>query len=207
MKEQLAAVAEEIRSNFNDCDKAREKAYYLHRDIIKHSSLAIRAVHRDEYDEAEKLVKEGHALLEQAMTLLTSHPRILYSGFLEDAQKEYAEAYITLQLISREQLPVPGEIGVEYSAYLNGLAETMGELRRHILDLIRRGEPEKGEKFLVYMDEMFYVLTSLDFPDMITCNLRRRTDIARGILEKTRGDLTACLSQVQLLQEMKKAGR
>jgi len=206
MKEKLSQIAEKIRKNFEDCDKARERAFYLHREIIKRSSQAIRAVHRGEFAEGKKLVDEAKELLMQATQSLANFPRVAFAGFLEDAQKEYVEAYLTLALVSSQNIPDPDEVGVEYSAFLNGMAETVGELRRHILDLIRLGEPAKGEVYLQYMDEIFYVLTGLDFPDMITNSLRRRTDIARSILEKTRGDLTACLSQNQLLNEMKKIG-
>jgi len=206
MKETLNQIAEKIRKNFEACDKGRERAFFLHREIIKRSSQAIRAVHRGEYPEGQKLVDEAKSLLMEATQSVAQFPRVAFAGFLEDAQKEYVEAWLTLTVIAYQTVPNPDEVGVEYSAFLNGLAETVGELRRHILDLIRQGQAEKGEQFLQYMDEIFYVLTGLDFPDMITNGLRRRTDIARSIIEKTRGDLTACLSQNQLLKEMKKIG-
>ncbi len=133
---------------------------------------------------------------------LCEHLDIYYAGFVEDAQKEFAEASLTCALIQGRPLPLPDALHVEWAPYLNGLGESVGELRRYILDRLRQGKPEGCEVFLQAMDDIYLLLTTLDFPDAITGNLRRTTDAVRGILEKTRGDLTVMVGQMQLAQIM-----
>lgn len=126
------------------------------------------------------------------------HPDIYYAGFIQDAQKEYAEANATLALLAGEPLPEPEALGVEYAPYLHGLGEAVGELRRYLLDTIRRGDMRRCEDLLAAMDEIYGVLVTMDFPDAMTGGLRRTTDNVRGILERTRGDVTLALRQAEL---------
>jgi len=129
---------------------------------------------------------------------LREHQDIFYAGFVADAQKEYAEAALTSALMQRQPPPTPDVLGVEWAPYLNGLGEAVGELRRYILDRMRQGRLEGCEELLADMDEIYSQLITLDYPDAITGNLRRTTDAVRGILEKTRGDLTLAVSQERL---------
>ena len=92
---------------------------------------------------------------------------------------------------------------MEYPAYLNGLGEAVGELRRHVLDIIRRGQIERGEEILSAMDDIYAVLVTMDFPDAITGGLRRTTDVVRGVLERTRGDLTMAILQDKLQEALR----
>lgn len=177
---------------------ARERALPKSRAAIRLCANAIRAAHRDEFESATQLLADAGTLLHGMTEDLGEHLDIFYAGFVADAQKEYAEAALTCALIKREPLPSPEELGVEWAPYVNGLGETIGELRRYVLDRMRLGKLDVGEVLLRDMDEIYSLLITLDYPDAITGNLRRTTDAARGILEKTRGDLTLGASQARL---------
>lgn len=183
---------------------ARERALPKSRHAIRLCANAIRAAHRDEFDNARQLLNDAGTLLRDMSADLRGHLDIFYAGFVADAQKEYAEAALTVALVNRELLPAPDELGVEWAPYLNGLGEAIGELRRYILDRMRLGKLDVGEALLADMDEIYALLITLDYPDAITGNLRRTTDAARGILEKTRGDLTLGVSQARLNATMER---
>ncbi|HIB69026.1 MAG TPA: haloacid dehalogenase [Phycisphaerales bacterium] len=190
IRPKLQAIVEEIEDRFERTDGARDLSLSLQRKIIKHCSLSIRALHRREFEEAENLMVKARELLSRAEEAVRDFPEIYYSGFLQDAQKEYAEARITQSLISGSPLPSPKEIAVDFAPYLNGLGEAVGEMRRYTLDRIRAGDLEESERILEIMDEIYCSLIGVDYPDAITRGLRRSTDLARGCLERTRGDLT-----------------
>jgi len=134
---------------------------------------------------------EARAGIDEGLEAVREHPEIRFAGYLQDAQKEYAEARITEAVVTgAPELPTPDELGVEEASYLNGMAEAIGEARRHILDLLRHGRVAEGEAILAAMDDMYSVLVSMDYPDAITGNLRRSTDVARSLIERTRGDLS-----------------
>ncbi len=177
---------------------ARERALPKSRAAIRLCANAIRAAHRDEFESATQLLADAGKLLHDMAEDLREHLDIFYAGFVADAQKEYAEAALTCALIKREPLPSPEELGVEWAPFVNGLGETIGELRRYVLDRMRLGRVDVGEILLRDMDDIYSLLITLDYPDAITGNLRRTTDAARGILEKTRGDLTLGASQARL---------
>jgi translin len=181
---------------------AREQALPKSRSAIRYCANSIRAVHRHEYSKAEELRAQAARLIAEMALDLRDHPDIYYAGFVQDAQKEYAEAVTFATLTQHQSLPTPEELAIGDAPYLNGLAEAVGELRRYVLDQLRRGNFADSEIYLNYMDDIYALLTSIDFPDAITSGLRRSTDSARGILEKTRGDLTAAVSQAQLQQSM-----
>ena len=150
-------------------------------------------------------MEKARELLDEAGESLKGHPSMFHAGFLHDAQKEYAEGHLTLALAAERPLPDPDGLKIEYPAYLNGMGEAVGEMRRHILDTLRKGDVEQCERKLEYIDAIYTALTTIDFPDGITSGLRRTTDMARGVVERTRGDLTVAYRQHQLersLQEM-----
>lgn len=194
----LDRIAEGIRAHLDEKYRAREQALSLSREVIRTSANAIRAVHREEFKEAAEMVNAAEAALRRAVDCLADHPDILYAGFIHDAAKEFAEASITLAVLTGATVPGPKQINVSAAAYLNGLAEAVGELRRHLLDYLRRGELQRCEDLLSVMDDIYGLLVTIDYPDAITGGLRRTTDIARGILEKTRGDLTVASRQRDL---------
>jgi translin len=198
----LDAMAEKIRKVLADKDEAREKMLPLCRDSIRYSSTAIRAVHRHEYSEAEKLVRSARAVLTEAEQSITDCPELGSAGAVKDAQKEMAEASITLALVNGREIPAPEELGVDVAAYLNGLGEAVGEIRRFLLDGMRQGDLSRGEELLAVMDDVYSMLVTMDFPDALTGGLRRTTDIVRGILEKTRSDLTLAIRQKSLEEKI-----
>jgi len=181
---------------------ARERALPKSRAAIRLCANAIRAVHRGEFEHTTRLLNEAGGLLRGMATDLSEHQDIFHAGFVADAQKEYAEAALTCALIQRKSPPMPDELGVEWAPYLNGLGEAVGELRRYVLDRMRLGKIEGCEDLLADMDEIYGLLITLDFPDAITANLRRTTDSVRGIVEKTRGDMTLAASQSRLNEAM-----
>jgi translin len=203
----LDEIMERVRGDFASKNAAREKALPLCREAIRFSANAIRAVHRHEFPLARDLAGRAGEQLRVAKLSLLDHPDIYFAGFVHDAQKEYAEALITLAMIEGGELPTPADLDVEHAAYLNGMGEAIGELRRHLLDTLRVGEIEKCEQWLSAMDEMYAVLVTVDYPDAMTGGLRRTTDNVRGILERTRGDFTMSLQQRRLEQKIDGFGR
>src|SRR5262249_15249004 len=186
----LAEAAERARVELAAKNAAREEALALSREIIRLSANSIRAIHRHELDGARELQARAREQLVRVRAALDGHPDIYWAGSAQDAQKEYAEACAPLALVQGAALPGPDDLSVGIAAYLNGLGETVGELRRHLLDYLRRGEVERCEPLLDAMDEIYGVLVTIDYPDAMTGGLRRTTDSVRGILEKTRGRLT-----------------
>ena len=198
----LDSVGEKVRGYFAAEDGAREKGLGLSREVIRFSANAIRAVHRGEFDQARELINSAKANVAEMARTLAKHGELFYGGFVHNAQKEYAEACITLSLVAGETLPDPDELGVSYAAYLNGLGEAAGEMRRHLLDTLRDGEIKRCEEVLWAMDDIYGLLVTIDFPDALTGGLRRTTDMVRGVLERTRGDFTISLRQKQLEQRL-----
>ncbi len=178
--------------------RAREQALAVSREVIRCSANAIRAVHRGEFAEAQQLIDRAAQRLTETRPIRGENPEIYYSGSLSDARKEYAEANITLAVISGGDIPAPEVIDVDPPAYLNGMAEVIGELRRYILDSLRRDSFDRCEELMEVMDEIYGILVTIDFPEGVTGGLRRSTDAMRGVLERTRGDLTVSLQQRRL---------
>jgi translin len=200
--DQLEPIMEGVRAVFVDKHQARERALPLCREALRHSANAVRAVHREDFPQAESLIARARDLLNEAKEGLRDHRDIYYAGFVHDAQKEYAEACVTLAVVAGRPLPTPEALAVELSAYLNGLGEAVGELRRHLLDRLRAGDVEHCEGILVAMDDVYGVLVTMDYPDAMTGGLRRTTDAVRGILERTRGDLTVSVRQRELERKL-----
>jgi translin len=195
---QLDTIMEGVRARFAAKHAAREQALPLCREVIRLSANGIRAVHRDEFGPAQNMLDKATALLRQIRSVLADHGDIFHAGFVHDAQKEHAEAALTLALVHGDRLPGPDDLAVENAAYLNGLGEAVGELRRYLLDSLRDGDVARCERYLRAMDDIYDVLVTVDYPDAMTGGLRRTTDVTRGILERTRGDLTMAARQSDL---------
>ena len=204
--ENLDAIAERIRENFTAKNAARDGALERSRTLIRHCANAIRAVHRDERDLAREHIAEARAIAEAIRADLGAYPDLYYAGYTQDGLKEFAEANIVYALAGGEDLPAPEAIGVEYAAYLNGLGEAAGELRRRCLDIIRHGHSDEAERLLAAMDDIYSLLVTVDYPDAITGGLRRTTDMVRGVTERTRGDITTSLRQYQLQEALRRFG-
>ena len=198
LTDNLNSIAEQIRQSFSARDTTREKMLPLCREVIRYSSTAIRTVHRQEFEPARELLQSARNLLNEAEQATTGYSEFSHAGFFRDAQKEFAEASITLALVTGNQTPTPDELGIDFTSYLNGLGEAVGELRRYILDSIRRDDLSRVEELLAAMDDIYNILVTMDFPDAITSGLRRTTDMVRGILERTRSDLTLAIRQNKL---------
>ncbi|MBM3460611.1 MAG: haloacid dehalogenase [Armatimonadetes bacterium] len=203
----LDEISTAIRTRFDGAERARERSLTLHREAIRQSGLAIRAVHRHEYEEAERMIARVAEQMAELYAAVEGYPQLLFTGFVQDAQKEYAEASLTLALVRGRVLPSPETLRVEDATWLNGLGEAVGELRRYILDMLRHDDATPAEALLERMDEIYYVLVSMDYPDALTRGLRRTTDVARGIIEKTRGDLTNHLTVGKMERHLTALGK
>lgn len=204
--EDLARIAAEAIEALTVRHQAREQALAVSREVIRFSANAIRAVHRGDFEDARQLIDRASRRLQETRPIREENPEIYYAGFLSDARKEFAEANITLAVISRADIPHPETIEVDAPAYLNGMAEVIGEIRRYILDALRRDSFEHCEEFMDVMDEIYGILVTIDFPEAVTGGLRRSTDAMRGVLERTRGDLTISLQQRRLERRLADLG-
>src|SRR4026207_355268 len=200
----LENIADRIRQKFDVRTAMRDQALAQARQLTRACSLAIRAGHRDDKETMETQLTQAHNLANKIRGELASHADLYYAGYTQDALKEFVEANVTCALIQNQPLQTPEELGVEDATYLNGLAEVVGELRRRTLDILRHGYSQEAERLLSCMDEIYSVLVTIDYPDAITNGLRRQTDLARGIIEKTRGDVTASLRGQQLTEAIRR---
>jgi translin len=198
----LVALSEPVRQRFVARHDAREVGLAGSRDAIRAAANAIRAIHRGELDRADALIDDAHADLATATRACEPHPALLHAGFVTDAAKEVAEAVLTRAAVAGESLPGPSEVGVDDVAWLHGLAETVGELRRACLDHVRRGAIDDAERLLALMQDILSALVTIDAPDGLTRGLRRATDGARAITERTRGDLTTAAGQRDLREAL-----
>ena len=199
----LENIADRIRQKFDVRTAMRDQALAQARQLTRACSLAIRAVHRDDKETMETQLTQAHNLADKIRGELASHADLYYAGYTQDALKEFVEANVTCALIQSQSLQTPEELGVEDATYLNGLAEVVGELRRRTLDILRHGYSQEAERLLSHMDEIYSVLVTMDYPDAITNGLRRQTDLARSIIEKTRGDVTFSLRGEGLTQAIR----
>lgn len=201
--ENIKEIGEKIHQEFEIRTRERDQALLQARRLTRHCANAIRAVHRDEDQEAQEHLQQAQELASTLKAnLANSFPELYFAGYTQDAIKEYAEASIVYALVHDQPLPLPEQLGIEYATYLNGLAEVPGELRRRCLDILRQGYSKEAERLLACMDEIYALLVTIDYPDAITNGLRRQTDLVRGIVERTRGDLTLSLREDQLRERL-----
>ena len=199
---ELGPVADAVRPILDDRFALREQALADCRRVIRASANAIRNLHRGQQEAAETLMEEAGRLLAGVWEALGAHPDILHAGFVADAAKEYAEARLTAALFDGEALPLPADLGLDPVPYLHGLGEAVGELRRRLLDRLRVGDLDEPEHILEAMDRIVDLLADLDYPDGMTAGLRRTTDVARSLTERSRADLTATVVQERLRREL-----
>ena len=203
--DELTALAEPVLAALDASHAAREIALPACRRCIRSCGLSIRAVHRLERDRASSLAEAAESALREAQAAVVDHPAVAFAGFLHDAEKEYAEARLTVALVFDTPLPSAASLSVQPAAWLNGLAEAASELRRHLLDRLRAGELDRAESLLGAMDDVYSLLVTVDFPDAVTGGLRRTTDALRAVLERTRGDLTITALQRRLQESIERA--
>ena len=201
--QELDIISDKIRKNFEAKNAARDSALGASRELIRHCSLSIRATHRAEYAEASQLLARTREIAAQMKSAVAAYPDLYFTGYVQDGLKEMAEAHLVHALVTGVAIPDPDALGVDYAAYLNGLGEAAGELRRYSLDIMRHENSAKVEKVLTAMDDIYSILVTMDFPDALTGGLRRTTDMVRGVLERTRGDLTVAARQEKMEQTLR----
>ncbi len=200
----LEATAEELHRDLEARTAARDSALTHARQLVRACAHAIRAVHRDDHAQAAERLEAARTLADTLRRDLAAFPDLYFAGYTQDALKEFAEASIVHALVNGGDLPTPADLGIPASAYVRGLAEAVGELRRRVLDLLRHGYSPETERLLGLMDDIYAVLVTMDYPDAVTYGLRRLTDIARSLLERTRGDVTLSLRQDALERSLRR---
>ncbi|MEZ4496497.1 MAG: haloacid dehalogenase [Thermomicrobiales bacterium] len=200
-----AEIGLDIISRLDAVNARRDRALNEGRQTIRLSANAIRAIHRGELDVAKLLIEEARKLLSELVEELEPFPAIYWQGYVQDAMKEFGEACIVLAMVSGEPIPSPSTLGIEDAPWLNALAEAASELRRELLDALRRGDGDRAEHLLASMDTAYDLLVTVDFPDGITGGLRRTTDQFRAVLERTRNDLTLTMTQDRLERVLRAA--
>lgn len=201
--DKLEATVEGIRAQFEEKNATRDAALQRSRTLIRHCANAIRAAHRGDWAEAEALLATAGDAAREMVSDLQSYPDLLHAGYTQDALKEYVEAQVVNAFITGGDLPSPADLEVEAPAYLKGLAEAASEMRRHALDLMRQNRLERAEQMLSIMDDVYSQLMTVDFPDAITGGLRRTTDMLRGVVQRTRGDLTTAIRQEMMREALR----
>ena len=205
--EKLQTIVDSICDKFEAKNGVRDETLRRSRQLIRYCANAIRATHRDDFSDAGSLLEMARSSAAEMIADTQQYPDLFYAGYTQDALKELAEAHITFALVTGASLPTPDTLNVEPAAYINGLAEAAGELRRYVLDRLRRGDVATGERLLAVMDDIYSLLITVDFPDAVTGGLRRNTDMVRGVLERTRGDLTMAVRQEEMKAAMRAFGR
>jgi len=200
----LDEIVQAIDARLESKNAVREEALALSRRVVQHASHAIRAVHRREFEEAQAILQEMQPIIDEMHRRTHEQPDIYFTGYVQDAQKEYVEAHLTKAIVQNQPLPTPEELEVEDASYLNGLGEAASELRRYVLDLIRHDEMGEAERLLEAMEEVYSQLITVDFPHAITGNIRRTSDMLRGVLERTRGDVTVVMKQRELQRALER---
>ncbi|WP_370572057.1 haloacid dehalogenase [Methanomethylovorans sp.] len=194
----IRSIIENIREELEEKDKAREQGITLSREVVRNCRVSMQHVHKMELERAYSMIQTARDNMEKMISVLKNQPDIFYAGFVEHAQQEFTECSVIYALVSGKSIPEPGELKVEPVAYLNGLGDVGGEIKRHILDLIRQGMLDEGERYLSIMEELYTSLMVFDYPDAMTHGLRAKTDRLRLLLEISRGELTAAVRQQKL---------
>ena len=198
--ENLTTAVDHIRAELEARSAVRDDAIRRSRTLIRYCANSIRAMHRGEFEQAAALLDTARQAAVEMVGDVYDHPGVFYAGYTQDALKELVEAFAVYAMLRRQPLPTLDDLGVaiDYPAYLKGLAEAASEMRRAILDTIRKGDLERGELLLEDMQEVYSAMITIDFPDAVTGGLRRTTDSLRAVLERTRGDLTLTKQQETL---------
>ena len=194
---------EDIRATLDSRFLAREQAIVGSREVIRSSANAIRALHRAEWDQAASLITQAAEGQAKMMAAVSGHADLIHAGFVADAAKEYAEARITQAFFTGTQVPTHQDLGVDPVPYLHGLGEAVGEMRRRMLDLLRGEDLAEASRILEEMDDIVDLLATIDYPDGMTNGLRRTTDVARSLVERSRSDLTATVVQERLREDLR----
>jgi translin len=194
----LSGIVEEIRTQLTGINALRDATLNRSRALIRACAESIRAIHRHEWEEATAMLAAARAAANEMVDALVDNPMLYHAGYTQDALKELVEAHLLFAVVRGGPMPQPSLLRVTGPTYLRGMSEAATEMRRFVLDLMRQGEIVEAEPYLDFMDEVYSLLITVDFPDSITDGLRRHTDVLRTVLERTRGDLTISFRQEQM---------
>jgi translin len=199
----LERNVEEIRAEFEAKSAVRDAALQRSRTLIRHCANSIRATHRGDFAEAQAILEVAGQAAREMTADLHAYRDLYHAGYTQDALKEYVEARLVFAFVTDGELPDRADLGVEPPAFLKGMAEAASEMRRHALDLMRQNKLERAEEMLSLMDDVYSQLITVDFPDAITGGLRRTTDMLRGVVQRTRGDVTTAFRQEMMRQALR----
>ena len=200
----LKTILNETRKELTCKEKVRETAFKDLREATSLSKQAILLIHQKRLKEAEKSLEKAHKNILRVNEMSASQPSIIYSGQHSAALQEYSEANIFLKLVQESKFIAPKEIDAPSDDYVLGLADVIGECRRAVLDALREGDTRKGEKYLQTMDLIYIELMAMDESYMLVPGLRRKCDVARKLIEITRGDITQEIRRNELEKHLKK---
>jgi len=200
----LEIILQEAKNEIMQKNKIREETHESMRKATSLSKQAILLIHQKKYAEAEEFIKNAEEKISSLQVLSKEYPEIIYGGMFSAALQEYSEARIFLILVEESRFVTPAEINVPSVDYMLGLADVIGEYRRLALDNLREGRVRKGEECLEIMDQVFIQLLALDEAYMLVPGLRHKSDIARRIIEATRGDVTLKIRRKSLEDYLKK---
>jgi translin len=203
----LKSILKEVKEELTQKDKVRENAQQNMRKATSLSKQSILLMHQKKHEEARKQIEKAKEIISKLQGLAKEYPEIIYSGMFSAALQEYSEANILLNLIQEARFVTPDEVNVPAVDYVLGLADVIGEYRRLALDALREGDVEKGEECLKIMDEIYIELMAMDEAYMLVPGLRRKCDIARRIIETTRGDVTQEVRRKALENHLKQLER
>ncbi len=194
----LRNLLDEIKRELTQKENFAQEGHEAMRKITSLSKQAILLDHQKRLPEAGKQLEKAKKLIDKVRELAKEYPAMLYWGMFSAALQEYAEACIFMKLIEEDRFVTSTEIDVPPIDYVLGLADVVGEYRRLALDALREGNVAKGEKCLQIMDEIYVELEAMDEAYMLVPGLRRKNDVARRIIESTRGDITQEISRKSL---------
>lgn len=194
----LIGIVETIRTELTTLNGLRDATLARSRALTRACANSIRAIHRHDWAEADVLLAQAREEAQAMVEAIDEQPTLYHAGYTQDALKELVEAHLVNAMVHNGPLPTPAELYVTGATYLRGMSEAGTEMRRFVLDLMRRNQVDEAEPYLEFMDEIYSQLITMDFPDAVTDGLRRHTDVLRSVLERTRGDLTLAIRQEQM---------
>ncbi|MBC7080733.1 MAG: haloacid dehalogenase [Thermoplasmatales archaeon] len=184
----LEEVTSFIEKKLSEKDDLREMCLKFCRDIIRNSRKSIKKIHSGEIEEAKKYLEEAKKILKEIKDSAKEHPDIISSGYLEGAMQELAEAEIFLSIIENKDFPFPEEINVSCSAYLMGLADAVGELKRKEFYMLKEKNVKEVEKLLHIIEEISDKIFEFDYPSGLI-PIKKKQDSIRRMLDRMREDL------------------
>jgi len=199
----LSDILKPLRTEIESDDGVREKVLPLSRSAVRKCSESIKESHRGNFETAAELVSEAHTITKSALKEIGASKFVSRSRSLDVAYQEMAEATNLLSLLKGGVFTPPQQYGIPARAYLTGLADTVGELRRAVLDSIRQEDVDRATNLLGFMEEIFDEIQTFDFPNALVPDLRRKCDVARSIIERTRGSITSAIQQEKLVRELR----